>query len=85
MSRIILPPALDFVFILIKSPLQLKLMTGVHPGTMAPLVIYSIPWTFLSTETLFFQSSVLSAEIEAMKFLEGDLIKPPCSHTPRLA
>ena len=28
MSRIILPPALDFVFILIKSPLQQKLMTG---------------------------------------------------------
>ena len=32
MSRIILPPALDFVFILIKSPLQQKLMTGAHPG-----------------------------------------------------
>ena len=38
MSRIILPPALDFVFILIKSPLQQKLMTGAHPVTVAPLV-----------------------------------------------
>ena len=38
MSRIILPPVLDFVFILIKSPLQLKLMTGAHPVTVAPLV-----------------------------------------------
>ena len=38
MSRIILPPALDFVFILIKSPLQQKLMTGTHPVTVAPLV-----------------------------------------------
>ena len=38
MSCIILPPALDFVFILIKSPLQLKLMTGAHPVTVAPLV-----------------------------------------------
>ena len=37
-SRIILPPALDFVFILIKSPLQQKLMTGAHPVTVAPLV-----------------------------------------------
>ena len=38
MSRIILPPALDFVFVLIKSPLQQKLMTGAHPVTVAPLV-----------------------------------------------
>ena len=38
MSRINLPPALDFVFILIKSPLQQKLMTGAHPVTVAPLV-----------------------------------------------
>ena len=38
MSRIILPPALDFVFILIKSHLQQKLMTGAHPVTVAPLV-----------------------------------------------
>ena len=37
-SRIILPPALDFVFILIKSLLQQKLMTGAHPVTVAPLV-----------------------------------------------
>ena len=42
MSRIILPPALDFVFILIKSPLQLKLMTGAHPVTVAPLVLTTI-------------------------------------------
>ena len=45
MSRIILPPALDFVFILIKSPLQLKLMTGAHPVTVAPLVFYLRPCT----------------------------------------
>ena len=40
MSRIILPPALDFVFIvlLIKSPLQQNLMTGAHSVTVAPLV-----------------------------------------------
>ena len=30
--------ALDFVFILIKSPLQQKLTTGAHPVTVAPLV-----------------------------------------------
>ena len=41
MSRMILPPALDFVFILIKSPLQQKLMTGAHPVTVAPLVFLS--------------------------------------------
>ena len=33
-----LPTALDFVFILIKSPLQQKLTTGAHPVTVAPLV-----------------------------------------------
>ena len=38
MSSIILPPALDFVFILIKSPFQQKLMTGAHLVTVAPLV-----------------------------------------------
>ena len=42
MSRIILPPALDFVSILIKSPLQLKLMTGAHPVTVAPLVFLHV-------------------------------------------
>ena len=42
MSRIILPSALDFVFILIKSPLQQKLMTGAHPVTVAPLVATTI-------------------------------------------
>ena len=40
MSRIILPPALDFVIIQIKSPLQQKLMTGAHPVTVAPLVLF---------------------------------------------
>ena len=38
MSRIILPPALDFVFILIKIPLHQNLMTGAHSVTVAPLV-----------------------------------------------
>ena len=39
MSCIILPPAFDFVCILIKSPLQQKLMTGAHLVTVAPLVV----------------------------------------------
>ena len=51
MSRIILPPALDFVFILIKSPLQQKLMTGAHPVTVAPLVygLFTISLYFVQT------------------------------------
>ena len=56
MSRIILPPALDFIFILIKSPLQLKLMTGAHPVTVAPLVRYDMAvnmCTFVKLEKKF--------------------------------
>ena len=37
MSSIILPPGL-----ILKSPLQQKLMTGAHPVTVAPLVIFGL-------------------------------------------
>ena len=43
----------NFVFILIKSPLQLKLMTGAHQVTVAPLVVGVMPLLELTGNTVF--------------------------------
>ena len=75
MSRIILPPALDFVFILIKSPLQQKLMTGAHPVTVAPLVVFlssaalpDISVNFYAIALKFGLSIVLDGKNRSFKF-----------------
>ena len=82
MSRIILPPALDFVFILIKSPLQQKLMTGAHPVTVAPLVgpfrdpsslpTYSNNWINLQHQS-FSRNSIATSAVCC-----GDVLSQSC-------
>ena len=56
-----------FIFVLIKSPLQQKLMTGAHPVTVAPLVSYML-WHIELKFYIWLCLTVLQIKFECRQF-----------------